>query len=87
MNLKTLEKERRRCRIGLWNAKKDLYARRRTNYQCVEGKFILPKTKKIVEQPEPEIKQAEPKKKNWLLNWLLKLWKKLWKKVKRGFAT
>lgn len=75
MNEKIIERERRRCKLGFWNSKKDPYARRRTRYGCVDGKFSLPG--KDYNPPTALKREEESKKLNW--------WQKLWLKIKKTF--
>lgn len=88
MNQTTLEKEKRRCQLGLWNPKKDPWARRRTNYQCVNGFIVLPKAlmknEEIVDNfKSGGIEVVENKKIPLSLKWWQRFWNfiiKLFKK-------
>ena len=86
MNQTILEKEKRRCQAGLWNPKKDLWARRRTNYQCVNGIVILPKAqmenKEIVDNfKSAGIEVVENKK--IPITWWQRFWRFILKFLKR----
>lgn len=82
MNTTILENNKRRCLLGLFNAKKDLYARRRGGYECVNGEFIIPKiTDTIFVGRKDNVEPEKPIYEKIVFKWYEKLWSWILRKL------